>query len=79
MIHHPIHQYMSVYIGILRILVELHTHSKWATIMAQVGKEVTTQADYFYGEIPCTRDTTDAEIRVVIINKWFNQSSSGYK
>lgn len=44
----------------------VHTHSRWATIFAQAGKGVpaygTTQADYFYGEIPCTRQMTDAEI-----------------
>ena len=36
----------------------VHTHSRWATIFAQAGMGIpplgTTQADYFYGEIPCT-------------------------
>ena len=44
-----------------------HTHSRWATIFAQAGKGIpalgTTHADYFYGEIPCTRMMTPAEIR----------------
>ncbi|MDY2685078.1 MAG: class II aldolase/adducin family protein, partial [Selenomonadaceae bacterium] len=44
----------------------VHTHSRWATIFAQAGRGVraygTTQGDYFYGEIPCTRDMTPAEI-----------------
>lgn len=44
----------------------VHTHSRWATAFAQAGQGVqaygTTQADYFYGEIPCTRDMTEAEI-----------------
>jgi L-ribulose-5-phosphate 4-epimerase len=44
----------------------VHTHSRWATIFAQAGLGIpafgTTQADYFYGEIPCTRRMTDAEI-----------------
>ncbi len=44
----------------------VHTHSRWATIYAQAGQGIhaygTTQADYFYGEIPCTRDMTDEEI-----------------
>lgn len=44
----------------------VHTHSRWATIFAQSGKGVnaygTTQADYFYGQIPCTRDMTKEEI-----------------
>lgn len=44
----------------------VHTHSRWATIFAQSGMGVpafgTTHADYFYGEIPCTRKMTEAEI-----------------
>lgn len=44
----------------------VHTHSTWATIMAQAGSSVpalgTTHADYFYGDIPCTRSLTKAEI-----------------
>ena len=45
----------------------VHTHSRWATIFAQAGRGVraygTTQGDYFYGEIPCTRDMTPEEIK----------------
>jgi len=45
----------------------VHTHSPWATSWAQAGKGIpplgTTHADYFYGEIPCTRKMTDAEIK----------------
>ena len=44
----------------------VHTHSRWATTMAQLGRGIpalgTTHADYFYGEIPCTRKMTPAEI-----------------
>ncbi|MDR2571199.1 MAG: L-ribulose-5-phosphate 4-epimerase [Oscillospiraceae bacterium] len=44
----------------------VHTHSQWATIFAQAGKNIpalgTTHADYFYGEIPCTRKMTPNEI-----------------
>ncbi|MDE7261487.1 MAG: L-ribulose-5-phosphate 4-epimerase [Oscillospiraceae bacterium] len=44
----------------------VHTHSRWATTFAQAGRAVpamgTTQGDYFYGEIPCTRRMTPAEI-----------------
>ena len=44
----------------------VHTHSRWATTFAQAGRGIlalgTTQADYFYGEIPCTRKMTTAEI-----------------
>jgi L-ribulose-5-phosphate 4-epimerase len=43
-----------------------HTHSSWATIWAQAGLAIpafgTTHADYFYGEIPCTRKLTKEEI-----------------
>ncbi len=43
-----------------------HTHSEWATSWAQAGMGIpaigTTHADYFYGEIPCTRKMTDNEI-----------------
>lgn len=44
----------------------VHTHSRWATSFAQAGLGIqplgTTQGDYFYGEIPCTREMTPAEI-----------------
>lgn len=44
----------------------VHTHSRWATSFAQAGRGIlplgTTQADYFYGEIPCTRAMTAEEI-----------------
>lgn len=45
----------------------VHTHSEWATSFAQAGLGVpafgTTHADYFYGEIPCTRPMTEEEIK----------------
>ena len=44
----------------------VHTHSRWATTFAQAGQDIpamgTTQGDYFYGDIPCTRPMTDDEI-----------------
>ena len=44
----------------------VHTHSRWATSFAQAGRGImalgTTQGDYLYGEIPCTRKMTKAEI-----------------
>jgi L-ribulose-5-phosphate 4-epimerase len=44
----------------------VHTHSRWATTFAQAGRGImalgTTHGDYFYGEIPCTRKMTIAEI-----------------
>ncbi len=44
----------------------VHTHSRWATIFSQAGLSIpalgTTGADYFLGDIPCTRLMTPAEI-----------------
>lgn len=44
----------------------VHTHSRWATSFAQAGAGIspmgTTQGDYFYGKIPCTRKMTPEEI-----------------
>lgn len=44
----------------------VHTHSAWATSWAQAGMAIppmgTTHADYFYGEIPCTRRMTRDEV-----------------
>jgi len=44
----------------------VHTHSPWATSWAQSGLAIpalgTTHADYFYGEIPCTRKLTSGEV-----------------
>lgn len=44
----------------------VHTHSRWATTFAQAGRPIpamgTTQGDYFYGDIPCTRRMTPEEI-----------------
>ena len=45
----------------------VHTHSRWATSFAQAGLPIkpmgTTQADYFYGSVPCTRALSDSEIQ----------------
>jgi L-ribulose-5-phosphate 4-epimerase len=44
----------------------VHTHSAMATAWAQANMGIpcfgTTHADYFYGEIPCTRSMTKEEI-----------------
>ena len=44
----------------------VHTHSSWATTWAQAGKNIpalgTTHADYFYGDIPCTRILSENEV-----------------
>ena len=45
----------------------VHTHSTYATAFAQAGRDIpnigTTHADYFYKDIPCTRDMTEAEVK----------------
>jgi len=44
----------------------VHTHSEWATSWAQAGRTIpafgTTHADYFHGEIPCTRAMKKKEV-----------------
>lgn len=44
----------------------VHTHSTWGVTFAQAGMAIpafgTTHADYFYGDIPCTRELTEQEI-----------------
>ena len=44
----------------------VHTHSRWASSFAQAHMKLTaygtTHADYFYGDIPCTRELHDEEI-----------------
>lgn len=44
----------------------VHTHSTYATAFAQAGRSITaygtTHADAFCGDVPCTRELTDAEI-----------------
>jgi L-ribulose-5-phosphate 4-epimerase len=45
----------------------VHTHSLYATAWAQAQRKIpsygTTQADYWYGEVPCTRLMTPREIK----------------
>ncbi len=45
----------------------VHTHSLFATAWAQAGRGIpsygTTQADYWYGDVPCTRALTAKEIK----------------
>ncbi|MDO4837439.1 MAG: L-ribulose-5-phosphate 4-epimerase [Clostridia bacterium] len=45
----------------------VHTHSRWATIWAQAGRDIpaygTTHADYIYGTVPCARDLTPEEVQ----------------
>lgn len=45
----------------------VHTHSTFATAWAQAGKDIpnigTTHSDYFHGDIPCTADMTEAQVK----------------
>ena len=44
-----------------------HTHSVNAVAFAQAGMPIpalgTTHADYFYGDVPCTRELTEQEVK----------------
>lgn len=44
----------------------VHTHSRWATVFAQAGREIpalgTTHADTFYGPVPCAGTLTQAQV-----------------
>ena len=58
--------HLALYKAFANIGGVVHTHSRWATIFSQAGMSIpalgTTHADYFYGEVPCTRKLTAAEI-----------------
>ena len=58
--------HVALYNAFLTLGGVVHTHSRWATSFAQAGRGITaygtTQGDYFYGEIPCTRKMTPEEI-----------------
>ncbi len=59
--------HLELYRRFTNIQSVVHTHSRWATIYSQAGLGIlpfgTTHGDYFGGEIPCTRDMTQTEIR----------------
>lgn len=59
--------HLELYRACARMGGVVHTHSRWATTFAQAGREIptlgTTQGDYFYGAVPCTRPMTEAEIQ----------------
>ena len=50
----------------------VHTHSTYGVTFAQAGLDIpafgTTHADYFYGDIPCTRDLTAQESMVLVMS-----------
>ncbi|MBN5322584.1 L-ribulose-5-phosphate 4-epimerase [Serratia marcescens] len=58
--------HLALYRAFANIGGVVHTHSRNATIWAQAGQPIpalgTTHADYFYGDIPCTRPMSEAEI-----------------
>ena len=58
--------HIELYKGFPGIKGVAHTHSRWATIFSQAGMSIpalgTTHADAFYGDVPCTRRLTAAEI-----------------
>ncbi len=59
--------HMILYRDFREISGVVHTHSEWATSWAQADLAIpalgTTHADYFYGEIPCTRKLTEEEVK----------------
>ena len=59
----------------------VHTHSRWATSFAQAGVGIdamgTTQGDYFYGQIPCTRSMTPEEIKKAGYEAYFVDHTAG--
>lgn len=58
--------HLVLYRAFPRIGGVVHTHSLYATAWAQAGRTLpsygTTQADYWYGDVPCTRALRRAEI-----------------
>jgi L-ribulose-5-phosphate 4-epimerase len=59
--------HLILYRAFKRIGSIVHTHSLYATAWAQACKSLpaygTTQADYWYGDVPCTRKLKPAEIK----------------
>ena len=58
--------HIELYLAFPAVGAVVHTHSRNATSWAQAGIDIpalgTTHADYFYGDIPCTRTLSAAEI-----------------
>src|SRR5579859_2793149 len=59
--------HLVLYRAFARIGGVVHTHSLYATAWAQACRELvaygTTQADYWYGDVPCTRKLRPQEIK----------------
>lgn len=58
--------HLELYRSFPKIKGIVHTHSTNAVAFAQAGMMIpalgTTHADYFYGDIPCTRELTEQEV-----------------
>ncbi|MCL2488831.1 MAG: L-ribulose-5-phosphate 4-epimerase [Oscillospiraceae bacterium] len=58
--------HLALYRAFPQIGAVIHTHSRFATVWAQTGRDMpaygTTHADGFYGPVPCTRRLTPKEI-----------------
>ncbi|MBD5136062.1 MAG: L-ribulose-5-phosphate 4-epimerase [Lachnospiraceae bacterium] len=58
--------HLEIYKSFEKIGGITHTHSVNATSFAQAGMDIpalgTTHADYFYGDVLCTRDLTEEEV-----------------
>lgn len=58
--------HLELYLAFPEIGGVVHTHSPVATAWAQAGRSIpcygTTHADYFKGDIPCTRSLTEEEV-----------------
>lgn len=56
----------ALYENFTEVQAIVHTHSTFATILAQLGKPLpcygTTHADYFGGDIPCVEQLTEEEV-----------------
>lgn len=58
--------HIELYKAFKNIQGVVHTHSTYATAFAQAGMSIpnigTTHADYFYKDIPCTRNMVESEM-----------------
>ncbi|MGC6768331.1 L-ribulose-5-phosphate 4-epimerase [Enterococcus sp. LJL128] len=78
--------HVILYKEFLEIGAVVHTHSKYAVMWAQAGREIpaygTTHADTFYGPVPCTRQLSEKEVKAAyeketgkVIAELFQQQS----
>lgn len=58
--------HLELYRGFSKIKSVVHTHSRYATAIAQAEHDLpchgTTHADHFFGSVPCTRHLTSEEV-----------------